>query len=262
MGSGAPAFCGQRIREETLRIAVDLPLRVDGLKLQGVCDGKTWNAEEVKASDGGFVSCWVSGLPENCDRANVAVYLGETKLRVQYVGEPDAEGMRQINAALAADTGKGAAVVPGGVRRREHGGTGAERGLDHVQIKKDQPGPGNHHGLMSSVAIGLIVFACVFGGALLGIFLRGVLPPHHLSAGSKDIVRLGMGLVGTMAALVLGLLVASAKNSYDSQSNELTQLSANVVFLDRLLAHYGPEARGARDQLRASGCAHRRAGVA
>ena len=103
---------------------------------------------------------------------------------------------------------------------------------------------------MSSVAIGLIVFACVFGGALLGIFLRGVLPPHHLSAGSKDIVRLGMGLVGTMAALVLGLLVASAKNSYDAQSSELTELSANVVFLDRLLAHYGPEARGARDQLR------------
>ena len=115
---------------------------------------------------------------------------------------------------------------------------------------------------MSSVAIGLIVFACVFGGALLGIFLRGVLPPHHLSAGSKDIVRLGMGLVATMAALVLGLLVASAKGSYDSQSNELTQYSANVVFLDRLLAHYGPEARGARDQLRASGYAHSRAGVA
>ena len=103
---------------------------------------------------------------------------------------------------------------------------------------------------MSSVAIGLIVFACVFGGALLGIFLRGVLPAHHLSAGSKDIVRLGMGLVATMAALVLGLLVASAKGSYDSQSNELTQYSTNVVFLDRLLAHYGPEARGARDQLR------------
>jgi hypothetical protein len=103
---------------------------------------------------------------------------------------------------------------------------------------------------MSSLAVSLIGFASVFGGALLGMFLRRVLPPHHLSAGSKDIVRLGMGLVATMAALVLGLLVASAKSSYDSQSNELTRLSANVVYLDRLLAHYGPEARGARDQLR------------
>jgi uncharacterized protein (TIGR03437 family) len=61
----------------------------------------------VKATDGGFVSCWVTGLPENCDRANVGAYLGQAKLRVQYVGEPDLEGMRQINAALPMDVGKG-----------------------------------------------------------------------------------------------------------------------------------------------------------
>jgi hypothetical protein len=111
LGSGwAPVrlrFANSAFGNTTLRIAVDLPLRPDGLKLKGVCDGKTWNAEEVSASEGGFVSCWVSGLPENCDRSNVVVYLGETKLRVQYVGEPDAELMRQINAALPADTGKG-----------------------------------------------------------------------------------------------------------------------------------------------------------
>ena len=82
------------------------------------------------------------------------------------------------------------------------------------------------------------------------MFLRGVLPPHHFSAGSKDIVRLGMGLVATMAALVLGLLVASAKEFYDSQTSEVIQLSANVVFLDRELAHYGPESREAREFLR------------
>jgi uncharacterized protein (TIGR03437 family) len=91
----------------TLRIAVDQPLRVERLVLKGACDGTTWNASEVKALDGGFISCWVTGLPENCDRANVGVYLGETKLRVQYVGEPDPEGMRQINAALPADAAKG-----------------------------------------------------------------------------------------------------------------------------------------------------------
>ena len=105
---------------------------------------------------------------------------------------------------------------------------------------------------MSSVTISLIVFACVFGGALLGIFLHAVLPQHHLSAETKDIVKLGMGLVGTMAALALGLLVASAKGSYDVQSAQLTQLSANVAFLDRVLAHYGPEAKEARDLLRSA----------
>jgi hypothetical protein len=93
---------------------------------------------------------------------------------------------------------------------------------------------------MSSITVCLIVFACVFGGALLGVLLRSALPPQHLSADSKDIVRLGMGLVGTMAALVLGLLVASAKGSYDAQSSELTQISANIVLLDRILAPLRP----------------------
>jgi hypothetical protein len=96
----------------------------------------------------------------------------------------------------------------------------------------------------------LIVLACVFGGALLGIFLHAVLPQHHLSNETKDIVKLGMGLVGTMAALVLGLLVASAKGSYDAQSAELTQLSANVALLDRVLANYGPETKEIRGLLR------------
>jgi hypothetical protein len=105
---------------------------------------------------------------------------------------------------------------------------------------------------MSSIAVSLIVFAIVFGGALLGFLLRSALPPQHLRKDSKDIVRLGIGLVGTMAALVLGLLVASAKSSYDAQSNELTQVSANIIELDRVLAHYGPEAKEARGQLRSS----------
>jgi hypothetical protein len=56
---------------------------------------------------------------------------------------------------------------------------------------------------MSSLALSCIVFACVFGGAVCGIFLRRVLPPDHLSADSKDVVKMGMGLVATMAALVL-----------------------------------------------------------
>ena len=103
---------------------------------------------------------------------------------------------------------------------------------------------------MSSTIISLIVFACVFGGALLGIFLHAVLPQNHLTNESKDIVKLGMGLVGTMAALVLGLLVASAKGSYDTQSAELTQMSANIALLDRVLAHYGPETKEARALLR------------
>lgn len=103
---------------------------------------------------------------------------------------------------------------------------------------------------MNSVTISLIAFACVFGAALLGMLLRAILPQQHLSADSKDTVRLGMGVIATMGALVLGLLVASAKNFYDAQSSELTQMSANILLLDRVLAHYGPETKEARDVLR------------
>jgi hypothetical protein len=105
---------------------------------------------------------------------------------------------------------------------------------------------------MSPIAVSLIVFACVFGGALLGIFLHASLPQHHLASESKDIVKLGMGLVGTMAALVLGLLVASAKGSYEAQSAELTHMSANIALLDRALALYGPETKETRVLLRAA----------
>ena len=103
---------------------------------------------------------------------------------------------------------------------------------------------------MNAVAISAVVFACVFGGALLGFWLRTILPEHHLTPGSQDLVRLGMGTIATMTALLLGLLVASAKNSYDAESHGLTEMSAKVVVLDRILAHYGPQAQEARDLLK------------
>ena len=105
---------------------------------------------------------------------------------------------------------------------------------------------------MSSIAISSITFGLVLGGALLGGALRAALPEHHLASDSKDTVKVGMGLVATMAALVLGLLIASAKSSYDTQNSELTDMSSKLVLLDRVLAHYGPESKGARDQLRNS----------
>ena len=103
---------------------------------------------------------------------------------------------------------------------------------------------------MSAIGIGLIVLVCVFGGSLLGMFLHTILPEHHLSADSKDVIKLGMGLTATMSALVLALLTNSAKGSFDTQRNELTQMAANIILLDRILAHYGPETKDARDLLK------------
>ena len=103
---------------------------------------------------------------------------------------------------------------------------------------------------MSDNAIGLIVLVCIFGASLLGMLMRPALSQHHLSADTKDSVKLGMGLVGTMAALILGLLVAAAKSAYDTEKNEVTQMAAKLVFLDRVLANYGPESADTRVVLR------------
>ena len=106
---------------------------------------------------------------------------------------------------------------------------------------------------MTSIAISLIVFACVFGGALLGLFLRTVLPEHHLSRESKDLVmNIVVGLMAVMAALVLGLLIAAAQDSFRDEQSDIMQLSANIIFLDRVLAQYGPETKECRDLLRQS----------
>lgn len=103
---------------------------------------------------------------------------------------------------------------------------------------------------MSDNAIGLIVLVRIFGASLLGMLLRPTLKQHHLSADTKDSVKLGMGLVGTMAALILGLLVAAAKSAYDTEKNEVIQIAAKIGFLDRVLANYGPESTEIRILLR------------
>ena len=86
------------------------------------------------------------------------------------------------------------------------------------------------------MAIGWIVFALIFGSVMLAMALHAVVPEHHLGADSKDVVKLGIAVIATMSALVISLLLASAKASYDTRSREFTQMSANIIVLDRLLA--------------------------
>jgi Protein of unknown function (DUF4239) len=105
---------------------------------------------------------------------------------------------------------------------------------------------------VSPMTIGWIVFALVFGSALLAMFVHRLLPEEHLSSDSKDVVKLGIALIATMSALVLGLLVASAKGAFDTRSNQLVQTSADIILLDRALARYGPETKDARSLLRNS----------
>jgi Protein of unknown function (DUF4239) len=96
------------------------------------------------------------------------------------------------------------------------------------------------------MVVSFIALAVILGGALVGM----ALPGHHLTEDTKDVVRLGTGLVGTIAALVLGLLIASAKSSYDTQNGQVRQITADIILVDLLLAQYGSEAHTARDLLR------------
>ena len=103
---------------------------------------------------------------------------------------------------------------------------------------------------MSSFFVSGIVFTCIFGGSLLGLFLQRRLPEHHLSSESKDAVKLGAGLIATMAALVLGLLLASTKSSFDAVNTEIMRGGAKIILLDRVLAQYGSETHQAREDLK------------
>src|SRR6516165_9022723 len=99
---------------------------------------------------------------------------------------------------------------------------------------------------MTALNIGAIFFACCFGAGCIGLLLRGVVPEHHLDSESKDTVKLVMGLIATLTALVLGLLIASAKSSYDAQQTGLEQLATDVIELDYRLASIGPETKDIR----------------
>ena len=105
---------------------------------------------------------------------------------------------------------------------------------------------------MNPTLISIIVFACVFGGVLGGMWLRTIVPKDYLDAESKDTVKVGIGLIAMMTALVLGLVTASAKSSFDSVNTAVKDAAMNILALDRALARYGPEAREIRQHLQES----------
>jgi hypothetical protein len=96
----------------------------------------------------------------------------------------------------------------------------------------------------------VVVFVCLAGAVALGMTMSRRLAAHHLSSESRDTVKLALGLVATLAALLLGLLVSSAKGTFDAEREQVNALAAKIATLDRVLALYGAEAAGARAELR------------
>jgi hypothetical protein len=103
---------------------------------------------------------------------------------------------------------------------------------------------------MNSIAVSSIVFASIFGSGLVGMAVRRAIPADYLGPGEKEVARLVTGLMTTMAAIVLGMLVSSAKASYDARTNEVAEISSEVVTIDRMLSKYGAETAEVRAQFR------------
>jgi len=102
---------------------------------------------------------------------------------------------------------------------------------------------------LNSTIVSLLAFGCTFGASLVAIFIRDRLPPQHVEGDSKEVVKLVLGLMATLTALVLGLLISSAHSAFDAQGAELQQLSIHIYQLDRILAHLGPDATPQREEL-------------
>src|SRR4029077_8833876 len=90
-----------------------------------------------------------------------------------------------------------------------------------------------------STVIESISFGCIFGGALAGIIVRSLLPERYFQDEAKDVLRLGLGLITTLSALVLGLLISTAKSSYDAKRSQVTQIATDVILVDRCIEMYG-----------------------
>jgi len=103
---------------------------------------------------------------------------------------------------------------------------------------------------MGSIEITLIAWGCMFCGVQLGNVIRRYSPEYHRNGDSKDAIRAGSAVIGTLAALVLGLMVSSASKNFDALNGGLTENAASYIDLDRILAQYGPDANPTRDLLK------------
>jgi len=104
---------------------------------------------------------------------------------------------------------------------------------------------------MNSYAVASVVFVIVLTAALVGIAMNGRLPEHHRSSASHDAIKLGTGMISVLASLVLGLLTASIKTTFDTTDQQIRTYAADLILLDRTLRDYGPEATSVRGMLRA-----------
>src|SRR5260370_11362061 len=102
--------------------------------------------------------------------------------------------------------------------------------------------------IQNPLMVALTCLCFILAGTFIGVWLRSRLPAQHLSKESESVVKLGVGLIATLSALVLGLLISSAKSTYDAKASEVNQITANIIMIDKLLSEYGPDVKPAREK--------------
>jgi hypothetical protein len=122
--------------------------------------------------------------------------------------------------------------------------------LRHLDSPQDKIIAHTGTGFVNPLTTSAIVFCVLFGSALTGMAIRRAMPEHYRNEDTSNIVKTAMGLIGTLSALVLGLVIATAKSSYDDKAGQTRQLTAKIIQLDVLLSEYGPEAAKVRVVLR------------
>jgi CDP-diglyceride synthetase len=104
---------------------------------------------------------------------------------------------------------------------------------------------------MSHTIIGLVSFVAIFGGVIAGMLVGRCLPGRHLSPETQSAVTVSVAVIGTLAALVLGLMISAANRSFSTRADEVRQLSVQLIRIDRNLRRYGSEADDTRLALHA-----------
>lgn len=103
---------------------------------------------------------------------------------------------------------------------------------------------------MNPIAISSLAFVLIVCGEICGFLLRPLIPERHVTGVSQDVIKSAIGLIATMTALVLGLLIASANSTYEAKRTQIDQITAQIILLDHLLDAYGAEARDIRESMR------------
>jgi hypothetical protein len=116
--------------------------------------------------------------------------------------------------------------------------------------RRDRRSPNHHRQAMNSITAGLLVSACIFAGGFVGMQMHRIIPRTHLTRDTQDVIRLGVGMLSVLASLVLGLLIATAKTSYDSADLAIRNYAAEMALLNETFRDYGSGASASRDLLR------------